>query len=211
MKTFLIALALLAGTVAQASAADLGKGDKVESPFPDFSEAPRADWNGLYVDIGVGYSHGDLYSETIGLDGGLATRTPFVSGTIGFDAQMGALVIGAFGEASYLSPSALGTDLDDVGIDANYQLCGGLRAGAGFGRSLLYVGGAYCWVPVDVDGLGADIDLAGPAALAGFAHQFGDGFYIDSQGRYTWLEDDVNGFTINHDDLSFRVKIGKHF
>jgi opacity protein-like surface antigen len=209
MKTFLIVAALFAG-IGSASAADLGGGPK-DGPlvsFPD--DNGRADWNGLYVDLGVGYSQGDLYAEEY-IDGLFATSTPLIVGTVGFDAQMGNVVVGAFGEAAYLSPSMLGFDLDDKGIDANYQLCGGARGGLAFGRTLVYANGGYCWVPVDIDGFDEDIDLAGPFVGGGLAHQIQDGFYVDFQGRYTWLEDEIDGHTLNHDDLSLRVKVGKHF
>lgn len=212
MKTFLIALAMLAGTAAQASAADpIGKGDR-DRPLIELPEQDaRHVWNGLYVALGVGYAQGDLYFDDY-VDSLFATSTPLVTGRVGYDVQRGNFVVGALGEASYLMPSMLGESLDDNGIDANYQLCGGARAGLAVGNSLGYVAGGYCWVPVDGDALGdIEIDLSGPFAGLGFEHQVGGGVSVGLEGRYTWLSDEVEGIEINHDDLSVRLMLSKHF
>ncbi len=169
MRTFLIALALLAGTIAQASAADpIGRAPMDVPAASD--DGGKFSWTGFYIggraggDLGVldlGFSQADdgVYEDKGELNG-LGLRGWTGGGQVGFDYARGSILIGVFGSYDWSNAKVdiRGVDIDPSGshdalelhLDEKYSIekdnewSVGVRGGALVtSRTLVYLLVAY--------------------------------------------------------------------
>ena len=160
--------------VGAASAADLPRRQAMPTKAPYM--APYYNWTGVYAGIngggGFGHSDWDLPLGTSGFD----TSGGLIGGTLGYNYQMGRVVLGLEGDVDY--STIKGDTTSGTGI------CGGIscetrnqwlatargRVGYAFDRVLPYItaGGAFGDVKMTPAGLGSETDTqAGWTAGAG--------------------------------------------
>jgi outer membrane immunogenic protein len=155
------ALALIAATATPAFAQDTGSTDTFTGPR---------------VEAVAGWDH--VGAQGDGEDG-------LVYGAaIGFDKQLGHIVLGAEGEVA-------GSTVDDSGVHAGRDLYAGGRIGFVVGNStLIYGKGGYTNARVSFSGTGVNFD--GYRIGGGVEHDFGR-FYGKVEYRYSRYEDaDLN-------------------
>jgi outer membrane immunogenic protein len=191
-SAFLIGVAGLALTAAQAHAADVGEAE----PFmtaPVVEAAPANDWSGFYLGALLGYSWGraetDDPSEDLGADG--------IDGGAyaGATWQTGNFVLG--GEADLLASGLAG---EEDGLEVDQGLNGSLRARAGIAldQFLLYGTGGVALSDVEVgDGSSSDDSaLWGWTAGAGVEAMVTDKVTARIEYRYTDYENET--FTLDN-------------
>ena len=143
MKKFAIAVGLGAALVASAaSAADLGY--KKQSPAA-FTRAPVFTWTGFYVGANLGYGFGKAsglsgagFKDTAGVIGG---------GQIGYNYQIGQIVLGAEADLSATGIKASNSAIGVAGSKISQPYIGTVRARAGYamGRFLPYITGGFAY------------------------------------------------------------------
>ena len=135
-KALLAAVGLAAFGIAPASAADLAARTYTKAPPP----APVTNWSGFYIGAMGGYGQEDASGPGT-LKGG------FGGGTVGYNWQMGSLVLGAEADAagadlsSSMSIAGLASASDK--IDALGTVRG--RVGYAINQVLLYGTGGFAW------------------------------------------------------------------
>lgn len=208
MKTFLIVLATLA-TIGSASAADLGKGDKDQSPI--FVDAPsKVSWTGVYIGGRAGYGNAnhDLTVEaydndpeegdpaTFGLFGIDGKNSPgFVGGgQLGADYQRGALVVGVFGSYDFANMETNATFFDetDTIIEKGDEWSVGARGGFLINpRTLIYLLAAYTeteytFAGIGTDGGDKDVTFSGITAGGGIEVALSGNVFVGLEGTHTF-------------------------
>jgi hypothetical protein len=126
-----IALAAALGST-PAKAADLGGKDESRLGGVGYEHT----WTGAYVSGGVGYEKASLegFGMDIGGEGFLG------NGRIGYDQQIGSLLLGAFGEARF---NDLSIGLGGPSVESDWSWGFGGRAGVVLGNSLIYGTGGW--------------------------------------------------------------------
>jgi outer membrane immunogenic protein len=158
------ALALVS-MMGAAGAADLPRRHAMPTKAPAY-EAPYYNWTGFYAGIngggGFGHSDWDLPAGTSGFD----TSGGLVGGTLGYNYQMGHLVLGLEGDADYSTikgDTTAGTGVcAGVSCETRNQWLATVRGriGYAFNRVLPYVtaGGAFGDVKMTPGALGSETD-----------------------------------------------------
>jgi len=122
------------------------------APLPMFAPAPIFSWTGFYIGGTVGgvslstnafEACSDCFSET-NMGGGV-----LAGGTLGYNYQMGQIVLGLEGDFSFVGAQTKFTDqFDDIFGASKLTDLGTARVRLGYtpwDRTLLYVTGGYAW------------------------------------------------------------------
>ena len=209
MKKLLLAgVGLLALGVASASAADIARREVMPAKAPLYSPVPAYNWTGFYVGIngGGGWGRSDfgptLPTGTFRTSGGL------VGGTLGYNYQMGNLVLGLEGDADWSNirgSAACGGTTCSVRNDWLGTARG--RLGLAMDRFMPYVtgGAAFGNIKTDVTGFGG-----GNTSRVGWT--LGGGIEAAIAGPWTakveYLYVDLGrGGSVLGSDASFRTNI----
>ncbi|MDB5570070.1 MAG: hypothetical protein JWN93_1253 [Hyphomicrobiales bacterium] len=138
--------------VSSAQAADLPRRTLAPAPAVAYAPAYRAfTWTGGYAGVTAGYgwgSYGDLGSVSFGKPSGFS-----LGGTLGYNYQMGQVVVGVEGDlswANYRSSQAVGAAAPYTYYSARTNWLGTARVRVGYAadRALVYVTGGYAVAPV---------------------------------------------------------------
>jgi outer membrane immunogenic protein len=158
MKQLLLAsVGALALGVASASAADLPRRPVMPTKAPAYVAPPPFTWTGFYIGINGGGAFGRSNFATpfdtgsFDMDGGL------VGGTLGYNYQMGNIVLGVEGDGDWThitgSAPCLGTSCD---VRNDWLATARGRLGYSFGRFMPYVtgGAAFGNIKTSIAGVG---------------------------------------------------------
>ena len=140
MKSLFLAV-LMAGAATSALAADLPTRKTPMAPQPVYSQ-PAFTWGGLYLGVNGGFGFGRI--------GNTAFASPnggVVGGTIGYNWQMGQIVVGGEADLDYGFLSA-SNNFGGVSTSykTNWMTTERLRLGYAVDRALFYVTGGYAGV-----------------------------------------------------------------
>jgi hypothetical protein len=250
---FRVVLVTVLGIVAAAGAkaADIGGMKDIDNRDRAFI-APASDevrWGGLWFGALGGYS---VSNTNLGLDAftdpdrngpggvngpagvtgrnignldGFGGEGFEISPQVGFDMQVGRLVIGAFGEyniGGVESSANLGDGRFD--LEQKDSWCALGRIGVTSGRTLVYAASGYCQTTVETTltgfgdaTVGSDLDFDGIPVEAGIEHKLNDHMRLKLSGRYTmWDEETVfddrredgTGSTTSAEPGSLSIKAG---
>jgi outer membrane immunogenic protein len=182
MKKFLLA-ALMAGVATSAFASDLPTRKAPPAPMPAYVP-PVFTWTGFYLGINGGGAFATGGGDFGNPSGGV------VGGTIGYNYQMGQLVLGVEGDWDW-------ADMDQHGVNAvgfyknniDDILTARARLGYAFDRTLLFVTGGYAGMDerVSFPGLGTSASSwrSGGAIGAGVEYAFTNN--ITAKAEYLFL------------------------
>jgi len=163
MKRFALLLACATAFVSPALAADVVY-DEPPAPAPMVEAAPQYNWSGFYVggQAGVAFNRdsGAFSSDSAFAGGNDDGETGFIGGGhVGYDYQMGNLVLGAVADLNYIDASAdssftldsFGGDTSRFGVDSDINYVGTVRAKAGYAmdRFMVYATGGLAYADID--------------------------------------------------------------
>jgi outer membrane immunogenic protein len=155
MKRILTA-ALLAGVATAAVASSASAADlptrKGAPPAPAYYAPPPFSWTGFYVGVNGGLGTTDLRGNTFGPAAGVGPVSAFgsptggmIGGTVGYNYQIGQMVIGAEASLDWADLSKGRTfvngSTDSLKVDSVGNVLG--RLGYAWDRTLFYVAGGY--------------------------------------------------------------------
>ena len=187
-------------------------------------------WTGLYLGVAVGGGFIDYDTDFFGVVNidGFSGEGWLVEGTIGFDYQMGAFVVGALADVNW----------SNIETEASIDIGGGasraasrpsgastrlLRAGFLLNdRALLYAVGGYSWQNLEAgfDTAGPsdseDEDLDGWTIGAGIEAMLTDSLSVKGEYRYTMFDEfgydlDGGGDDIELDPSQHTVRLGVNY
>lgn len=135
----------------------------------DIVSAPEYSWDGFYAGIVGGYTWNNLDVSSIEFEeGGVTTPAKYygvkdfsmdpaggtVGGTLGFNYQTGALVLGVEGDISYAWANGSDDSNENIAAftseaDMNWFGTARLRAGYAFDRALIYATGGFAYGEVE--------------------------------------------------------------
>ena len=143
MKKFLLS-ALLAGVATAAFAADLPT-QKAPPPPPLVYAPPMFTWTGVYFGVNGGFDFVNNGSRSFGSGtGGL------VGGTVGYNYQMGQLVIGGEGDWDWAGVShTQNTTIGGYHMHQDQVMTARARFGVAMDRALIFVTGGYAGVELN--------------------------------------------------------------
>lgn len=131
----------------------------------DYGAAAPAGWTGAYGGLSIGWiADAEFEGEVLGLRGAFDEEAVSFGAQLGYDHQIGSVVVGAVADVTYASLDAdasgvLGTTAYTAGAEANWQ--GSLRAriGYAFDSLLIYGTGGIAAAKVDLSGRATDPDF----------------------------------------------------
>jgi outer membrane immunogenic protein len=186
-------------------------------------------WTGLYLGVAVGGGFIDYDTDFFGVVNidGFSGEGWLVEGTIGFDYQMGAFVVGALADVNW-SNIETEASIDIFGgvegyLETEWGFDALLRAGFLLNdRALLYAVGGYSWQNLeagfDIGGGGdsEDEDLDGWTIGAGIEAMLTDSLSVKGEYRYTMFDEfgydlDGGGDDIELDPSQHTVRLGVNY
>jgi outer membrane immunogenic protein len=147
MKTRLLAAAMTLAAV-PAFAADI---PRRAAPQQSFVPPPMFTWTGFYVGANAGAIWGDFTKAA----GGIGGKTGFTAGgTLGYNHQIGQVVLGVEGDYNYSGLTGTGTLFPtQTPVKAELTSFGTARArlGVAFDRAMIYATGGYAFAFTDIN------------------------------------------------------------
>jgi len=147
MKKLFLAAALAPALIASgaALAADLPGRGAPASPGPVFSPVQAYNWTGVYAGVNAGYGWGKFQRGAAPLIGGTSGAT--IGGTLGYNYQMGSLVLGVEGDLNKSWERGGRNFVGPISTKGSMEWYGTLRGRAGFAadRALVYATGGYAF------------------------------------------------------------------
>lgn len=198
----ILTIAAIAALSTAAHAGDLGKMRGAQSPaIPQAPAEPEyTHYAGPYIALGAGF---DANSVSNGVDD-ISVSGLVATGRVGWDFQQGRFVFGPFADVEW-------NNADSTGIDGQWSVALGGRAGLVIGQALVYVNGGFEWKHFDISTISTDYDPSGPFVGAGLEASLGEGWTIMPEGRISFTDDKVGSEKIDNQDYSFRVFAKKRF
>lgn len=198
VSSLAIAAALAATPV---SAADLFGNSSKDAP------ATASDWTGFYIGGGVGYSATDTEVSVSGVSfDGISADGITGTARIGYDRQMGDIVLGVFAEGSLSDSNVeVSSGGDSLGVDLDYSYGGGVRAGFLRNATLIYALAGYKVQHLEGDGFEFDDELGGWFGGLGIETKVTDRVTLGLEGTYTAFEEEDFGTGINFEPSTLEV------
>lgn len=195
------ACGVVLASVSAVCAADLPR--RNAAPAASFSAAPLFTWTGVYAGVNIGYGFGAF----TGAGGNFQDPSGIIAGgQIGYNYQMGALVLGLEADYQYADlkggPSVGGI----AGSKAEIEGFGTVRARVGYAmdRFMPYVTGGYAF---------GDMKVTLPTANK---DAWANGFVVGAGGEYAFTNNitgKVEGLYVNLNDQNYLTagKVGAEF
>ena len=197
--------ALMAGVASTAMAADLPTHKAAPAPAPYYAP-PVFSWTGLYVGLNGGWAGGTSGSDLGSPNGGL------IGGTLGYNYQIGQMVLGVEGDWDWAGLKKDGVDLalNPYSNKVDQLMTARARVGYAVDRALLFVTAGYAGAEdkISVPGFYSSTDWrSGGAFGGGIEYAFTNNITAKAEYLYAPFSDKTINYGAGPEKSSLNLNI----